>query len=152
VTVRTVIAVALAVGILGASLPAIESARVDHADARLDAEVSKLERIATSLARENAVVAACPARRQVTLSLPTRSWGTSGTETLDIPPDPGGRDVVWTPRGGSTTRRTFADVSLVAPPGFALETGGRHRLRLELDRASGVRVVVVTNAGRRWEP
>lgn len=144
-TVRTAVAVALAVAILAASLPAIQSARVTHADARIEAAVADLERAATALAAENAVVASDPARRRLPLTLPRRSWASSGTALLDVSPTPGGLDVTWLAAGGSRTNRTFDDVSVQARPSFAIETGGRHRLRLTLERRAGHRVVVVSH-------
>jgi hypothetical protein len=145
VTIRTAVAVALAVAILAASLPAIQAARVQHADARIEAAVADLERTARALAAENAVVGTAPARRGISLSLPTESWASSGTAVLDVPPAPAGTDVTWRAGGGSTTNRTFDDVSIVARPAFTLETGGRHRLRLALTRRAGQRVVVVSH-------
>jgi hypothetical protein len=152
VTVRTAVAVALAIAILAASLPAIQSARVDHADARIEAAVADLERTAGALAADNAVVETDPARRWLSLQLPTETWASSGTAELDVPPDPGETDVRWRAAGGPTRNRTFEDVAIAARPAFRLETGGRHRVRLTLTQRAGRRVVVVSHPATGGDP
>lgn len=149
--VRVAVAVALAAALLAVSLPEIERARVDHADARIAAEVDRLERVATALAADNDLVpdGGTPARTHLTLHLPERSWGASGTEAVRIPPPDADADVVWRATDGETRQRTVPDVELAGPPdGLVLGEGGRHRLLAELRRSEDGRTVRV----RRPEP
>lgn len=145
-TLRAAFTVALALALLAASLPAIESARVQHSEARIAVEVQRLERAATALAAENDVVdAGQPARARFTLHLPSRSWGESGVEQFRIPSRCATRDVVWSARGGRRQSRRMASVTLVgAAGGLEIADGGRSRLVLELRREGDRRVVVVS--------
>lgn len=146
-TIRTTVAVVLAMAILGASLPAIETARVQHADARVTAELDRLERAATALSAENDAVDDPPATARLTLHLPEESWGTRGLARLTVPRSRGGPDVTWTVAGGRNRTRAISSLELLAPEGFALRTGGRHRVVLELRERRGERVVIVRRTG-----
>lgn len=143
---RTVVAVALAVGLLAVSLPVVERARVDHSTATIAGELERVERTAEALAARNDVVPddGPPARTRVTLSLPVRSWGDSGVDTVRIPPEVDGPDAVWTAGGGDQRRRTFPDVRLRgAGDGLVLGDGGRQRVVLALREGDAGRTVVV---------
>lgn len=144
--VRTAVAVALAVGLVAASVPVVERARVDHSTATIAGEVERLERSAVALAAGNEVVpdGGSPARTRVTLSLPIRSWAESGVEAVRIQNGTGGPDVEWTATGGATRYRTFPDVRVSGPAdGLAIGEGGRQRLVLSLERRGDNRTVVV---------
>lgn len=136
--VRAVVAVALAAALLAATLPSVDRARVDHADARVAGEVERLERAATALAARNDLVDdGQPARTHLTLRLPERTWGTAPVDAFRIPAAGGEADVRWTVDGGRTRQRRLDGVDLSgSTDGLALRTGGRHRLALEL-RAGG---------------
>lgn len=145
-SVRTVVTVALAAAILAASLPAVDRARVQHADARVAGEVERLERAARALAAANDPVGddGQPARRHVTLRLPIGSWGATGLERLYVPPPAGTADVRWRVRGGETRSRHLADLHVAGPPeGLSVDDGGRRRVLLELCVRDGRRTVVV---------
>lgn len=146
-TIRVAVTVLLALAILGASLPAIEEARVQHADARVAAELDRLERVATGLAAENDVVPRRPARTAVTLHLPRGSWTTRALARLSVPRAPNATDVSWTVEGGTDRGAQFSEVALVAPDGLTLRTGGRQRVALELRRQGDRRVVIVRRTG-----
>ena len=152
-TLRVAVTVALALALLAASLPAIESARVQHSEARIAAEIQHLDRAATTLAAENdAVEAGQPARARLTLHLPSRSWGDSGVEQVRFPPACATREVVWSARGGRRQSHRVSSVALAgAAGGLVIADGGRSRLVLELRRERGRRLVVVrrprSNAG-----
>lgn len=145
-TLRVAFTVALALALLAASLPAIESARVQHSEARIAAEVQRLERAATALAAENDVVdAGQPARARFTLHLPSRSWGDSGVGQFRIQPRCATRDVVWSARDGRRQSHRLSSVTLAgAAGGLAIPDGGRSRLVLELRREGDRRVVIVS--------
>lgn len=144
-TIRAVVSVALAAALLAVSLPAVDRARIQHADARIAGEVDRLETVARSLARENDLVDhGPPASAGVTLHLPTQSWGASDVVGFRIRPPGATRDVSWRIRGGEQHARRLSGVTVAGPPtGLVLRDGGRHRLVLELRRRGGDRTVVV---------
>lgn len=143
-TVRATLTVALAVALLGASLPAVETARIQHSESRVVTEIQRLERTGTALGAENDVVeTGQPARTGFTLRLPSRSWGERGIEQFRLLPACATRDVVWTVRGGSERSHRFSTVRLSGPAdGLVISDGGRSRLVLELRREGDRRTVV----------
>ena len=144
-TLRVAVTVALALALLAASLPAIELARVQHSEARIAAEVQRLDRAATALAAESdAVETGQSARARFTLHLPSRSWGDSGVGQFRILPGCTTRDVVWSARGGRQQSHRLSSVSLAgATGGLRIADGGRSRLVLELRRQGDRRLVIV---------
>lgn len=149
-TIRAVVTVALAAAVLGASLPAVERVRVQHADARVAGEVERVEQAARALAaRNDPVPTGTPARHRLTLRLPVRTWGSSGLERFRVPPR-AAPDVTWRVRGGDTRSRHIPDVRLAGPPGgLAIDHGGRERVVLELQKREGGRYVVVRRPARQ---
>ena len=145
-TVRAAVSVALAVALLGASMPAVDRVRVQHADARIEGEVNRIQTVARSLSRANDVVGdgGSPARARVTVHLPVRSWGASQVSEFTVLPPGNRRDVQWQVRGGERRHRTLDGVTLAATgAGLTLHGGGRQRLLLELRRLNGERAVIV---------
>lgn len=135
-TIRTVVTVALAAAILAASLPAVERARVQQADARVAGELERLEQVARALVATNdPVTEGTPARQRVTLHLPVRSWGSAGLELFRVPPPGPGPDpeVTWQVRGGRPHARQLPRIRLAGPSdGLTIGDGGRQRVVLEL--------------------
>lgn len=147
---RVVLAVLTAAALLAVATPAVQSARVDHADARVAAELDEVERAGRLLSDRNEPAPGDDvpgARRVVTVSLPERTWGQAETEYLRLPPPnasgqstPGAGRTVWRVAGGTVHRRLLLSGDLVGPPG-GLELGpGRHRLRLQLGAGGRIRV------------
>jgi len=146
VTVRAAVSVALAAALLGASMPAVDRVRVQHADARIEGEVERLQTVARSVARSNDVVGdgGSPARARVTVHLPVRSWGASQVTEFTVLPPGDGAAVRWQVRGGERRHRTLNGVALAATgEELTVHEGGRQRLVLELRRLDGERTVVV---------
>lgn len=146
---RVVLAVLLAAALLGVALPVVDSARVTHADGQVRTELDHLETAARDLSEESDPVgpAGSGARVERSILLPEASWGRAGVERLTIP---GSADtpVRWRVDGGET-HTAWPSPPLVAPPdGLVLRDGGRHRLRLALERRDGQQVVVVSRADR----
>lgn len=142
-TIRTAVTVVLAMVLLAASLPALQAARISHADSRVAAAVERLGDAAAALAAENDAVDGRAAATRRTVHLPGASWGSSGLARLSVPGTANGTDVVWRVAGGTTRTRRFEAVDLVAPTAFAFEAGGRRQVRLELERIDGRRAVSV---------
>ena len=149
--IRVVLAVAVGAALLAAAVPAVETVRVSHADARLSGAVDRVEAAARSLAERNdAVTAPGGARRVLTLHLPRGTWGTAGVEHFAVRPHPlGNRTVVrWRVGGGETVERRL-DAVAIEPTGdgFTRRDGGRLRVRLVLLDRGEERVVRLSPDG-----
>lgn len=144
--VRVVLAVAFAVVLVGASTPAVERARVDTADARVESEVGALLDAARHLrAVSDPVPPGTPgARLVVTLSLPRATWGRAPLRRLTV-----GRDrVTWRVAGGHTqVRHGTHPIRGAGPDGrLVLDAGGTARLELRLVTVEGRATVVVAGS------
>lgn len=144
---RVVVAVALATALLGVSMPAVQTARVDYAHGRVDTELETLAMTATRLQERNdpSPPGIGGARRTIELHLPGATWTSAALAYLAVP-GPSGNLPPGTVRyrvadGRNRTRST--GVPLVGPPGGLRITGGRHRLVLEYTQREGKPVVVV---------
>lgn len=137
--VRVVLAALLAAALLGASLPAAETARVEHTDAAVDREADRLDRAALALVRSAEPTRAGDARRTVTLRLPARSWGHAGVAALELAD---GR-LRWRLPGGRWRERSLAAPVAVPEPIVARGNQRRLRLRLALVETEGGRAAVL---------
>jgi len=144
---RVVVAVALATALLGVSMPAVQSARVDHAHSRVAIELDTLAATAARLQERNdpAPPDVRGARRTVVLHLPGGAWTSADISYLVVPGPssdlPRGTVRYRVADGRERTRST--EVPLVGPPGGLRLTGGRHRLVLEYTQQAGEQVVLV---------
>ena len=147
-------AVAIATALLAVAVPAVETVRVTHAEARVAGALDRVETTARTLVERNDAVTdgGGGARRTITLNLPVGTYGTSGLEHLAVRPaaDGNGTVVRWRVDGGDTTRRRLDDVSIrAAAGGFVRRAGGRLRVRLVLVRRGDDRVVRLSPVGAR---
>jgi len=130
------------------SLPVVDSARVTHAERSVDTTLQRLDAAATELAAGNDALppGRAGARRQHTLRLPRRSWGSAELESLRFPAPSAEQPVRFRVAGGQETAARFS-VPVVGPPGgLTLQSGGRHRVVLRLQQREGRPVVVVSRA------
>jgi hypothetical protein len=163
---RPVLAVALAVALLSVTLPAVDTARAERADAQVASEVRRLAEQLRSLQRRDdpALTRSNGPRWYVTLELPRRSWTSDGVDYVAI--DAGRNETATGVRVG----RSVANGTLVAwqtdgrdrrlayLPSLAvraghdddepliLDGGGSHRLALSLVRTNATTSVTV------WRP
>lgn len=173
--VRTVLAVALATALLASVLPVVEDARTNRTEARLEATVGSVERVAHGLtAREDPVVSGRPASRVVTVSVPSESLSDAPVRYLSFGgapeanrsddttrPDDANRSADPTDApatrpanavyrvGEQPPRRVELDVRLLVEEPVVLGPG-RHRLRLSLVRTTegvGVRIRPLSAVG-----
>jgi len=132
VSVRVVLAVALAAALFAASAPAVDRARVAHSDAVLEREADRLAAGVDALTARSGP----GGRWVVTVRVPARSWGHAGGR-LAIG-DPAG--VSWRPAGGVSDA---ARLPLPVVEGVVLTEPGRHRLVVRLLERDGEPAVAV---------
>lgn len=145
--IRVLLAVALAVALLAASLPAIEHAGEERSDAFTRAAVEDLDAAVTDLARsEEAVAGAAGARRVVTVELPRPAFATAELRHLTI----SATNRSYSYRVAGRTRRTVrGTVPVYTTDGRPLElAAGPHRLVLRLVDVGGSRRVVIERVER----
>lgn len=142
---RVVLAVAMATALLGVTMPALDTVRVQHGDERVEMEVQRLERAAERLASDNdpPPPGMEGPRQELQLWLPVAGLHTAGVESLTIQPEDtehgevnltAGRTAVrWQVSGGPEQVRWLTDVELATRgKRLRLDDGGRQRLTLEL--------------------
>lgn len=114
--IRVVLAVLLSVALLGIALPVVDTARVDHSDARARAEASRLAATMDAFTRQADPVrnVTASAVRMHPVRLPARSWGDSGVESFRIVPGTPGQ-VAWRVADG-TTHRVRLPVAVATTP------------------------------------
>lgn len=141
--IRVVVAVLVALALVGASLPAVEHVGGDRSDAQARAAVHDLDTAATDLARsEEAVPGTRGARRVVTVTLPAEGVASAPVRRLAVEPE--GRRYRYRVDGRSP-RTVRGTVPVYTPDGEALvlQEAGSHRLVLALVDVGGSRRVVV---------
>jgi hypothetical protein len=129
---RYVLAVVVAVGLVGVALPAMERAELRHDGDRLGREARRLATATDRLAGRTDP----GARELVTVRLPERAPGAARYLWVDPLTD----TVRWRVQGGRE-RRLRVDADLLV--GVTLRGGGRHRLVVEHVRRGGRRGLVV---------
>lgn len=155
-TVRVALAVLLTVALVGATLPAVDAARVERSETQVRAEVDALVSEARALAEGSDATPAdvAPARRTVALDLPAEGFGSAPLRSLriDAPTVADARagetepaQISWRVGGGGEHARRVAGVRLLlASDGpLTLRGGGERRLSLSLVAVDGGRAVVV---------
>lgn len=153
--IRYVLAVALTVGLLLLSVPAIDAASERRTERQLEAATADLETAALSLfeSEEMAHASAPPPRRTVALSLPESSMTTAPVDTLRIERVHGETSIVTYAAEGRSERREAVTAPIVSRGSGANESaalGGAIGdvtvvLRLETD-AGGEPIVTIERA------
>lgn len=140
--IRAVLSVLVAVALLGASLPAVDDARVGRTETLVEADLRQLADEAAALAAESDAVETGPgARRVVALRVPGRDLTTAGA-TVELR---GKENVAVARIEGRERVRITLDVDLRTPGGpVRLAEPGTHRVVLELRRVDGDPVVVAS--------
>lgn len=138
---RVVLARLLAVAVVGASVPAVDSARVEATDSRLRGELTSVRAAVADLLVRDDPTRGPGARRVLTVRLPHRSWGQAGTARVAL----GGDVLAWRARSGSrhTLRLPARLRTTDEADALVLRRPGRHRLVLALVPDDGEPVVTV---------
>jgi len=156
---RAVMAVTLATALLAVSMPAIDGARADRADASARAAAERIESAARDLQATDGAVppGTAGARRVVTVRLPERTWTSERLQFLAVggrPDSPVAHDrtaVAWQVPGRTLQLRNCPGIRLEHRDGdddpLVLREPGRHRLVLRLVRVNGTRIVTVRRLG-----
>jgi hypothetical protein len=151
--IRAVLAVALAVALFAATLPALDDARADRSATVLRTEAASLERAARSLVTgEDATSGGVPgARRRVRFRVPAATWATAGVAWVRVGGPGGDRNRVTyrvASDGGEVRTVRLRGLRVRTPGGpVRLREAGEHVLSLSLRRDGGP-VVVVRRGGR----
>lgn len=143
--IRAVLAVCLAVALLGVAVPAVENASRDHSASVADAELDRLRATLADLAAtDDALPAHSPgARRLVTLRIPTPDLAAAPLAYLAVGGVPEAASGESTPEApdrlayrlrGGEPRTVSVPVDLHTPgeDPLVLRSPGRHRVRCEL--------------------
>jgi hypothetical protein len=159
---RVVVAVALAVALLAVSLPALETARADRSEHRVEGEIDGLAAAIEDVhARESAVRAgSAGARRVVTLRVPAQSWTDAGIEYVAIGGRPDRSDVddrnstvlAWRVTGREPRERRIPDVTVAGDTvgdsgSVVIREPGVHRLSVSLTECGNGTAIVVRRLG-----
>ncbi|WP_224269887.1 DUF7311 family protein [Haloprofundus salinisoli] len=145
---RLVVAVALAVALVAASLPAVDAAREERTKARLDAELTRVADAARSLpeTEDAAGDTSLAARRVVAVSVPERSLTTASVDYVEL----AGGDVSvgasfsYRLAGREETTHRLTGVPLSTPTGpVRLSATGTQRLALSLVERGRGRLVTL---------
>jgi hypothetical protein len=159
VIVRTLLAVAVAVALVGMSQSAIESAARERTATLVGEEVDRFVDRARSLVDTDDAVSGPGSRRIITLPLPARDRTVAGVEQLVVHPLAGAEApataanasaVSWTVRGGTRHWRAIDGLSVRTRDGkpLPLREPGAHRLVLSLGGSNANPRVLVRRYGR----
>lgn len=146
-SVRTVLAVVLAVAVCSVSYPAIDDARTTRAEYRADRELASVSRSLVDLEDESAVPLGDPgARSVVALSLPRASATTAGIEYVAIGGVPETRDP-HDPRDTPHAKDDYGDVFA-----YRVEGGSSHVRHVPFDLRVAASAPDDADGGRRLAP
>lgn len=153
--VRTILAVILAAVLVGASLPAIESASRDRTATAVEREVDAVLERATSLVETDDATRGPGARRIVTVHLPAADRTSAEVDSLAFEPsvddsvrshETNASAVSWAVAGGTHNRRVVERIDIETRDGdpMVLSDPGRHRLVLSLRGSNAAPRVLFT--------
>ncbi|WP_267642527.1 DUF7311 family protein [Haloarchaeobius amylolyticus] len=135
-SVRTVVAVVLALALLAATLPALDAARETRSDQQVAADLHRLEVAGEGLLATEDATPGPGARRVVTVRLPADGWTTREVAWVSVGGVPGEPDaqVLAYRLAGGPVREVRVGVAFRTPGGrpLVLEGSGEHRLVLTL--------------------
>lgn len=139
--VRTLLTVVVATALLGASLPALDDARVDRTERRLDASATRLTDVAAGLVATDDPVpmGARGASRTVVVTLPSAGVADARAASLSVGglPNASHPSTVGYRVAGQPPRRLDTGVRFVTGERPLVLSPGRHTLRLTLVRVEG---------------
>lgn len=140
---RLVLAVAVMTALLGATAPALSTARADAANSAVERQ---LDDLAAELDRLVAADDATPngdARRVVELRLPPRTYTNAGVDHLRFETRAGVGLATWQVESRTRTKRLVGVPVRTTDSTQRLEEPGTHRLVFALTRSDGRRVLTV---------
>lgn len=149
--IRTVLAVVLAIALLTATLPAIETVRVDRVDHSVSQDLATIEHSSTELLTTEERIDGPGAQRVVSVSVPPRGLVTADLQYIELTADAFTYKI-----SGQSARTVRPDAPIVRP-----DAAGPLRITTSTDillrpiRDNGTRKVVMTRIGvslNRSEP
>ena len=142
--VRLVIAVVITAALIGASMPAVQTVRIDHADATVARQLDTLSTRLQAMVERDDPALGPGAQLRVDIRLPHRSFVRSRITALSFRTDNNTTVATWRAGDRGWTRRRLVDFPLrSAGTDLALHTAGTHRLVFGYRIADERRVVTV---------
>jgi hypothetical protein len=140
---RLVLAVAVMTALVGATAPALSTARADAANSTMERQLTELATELETLAEGDDATANGDARRAVEIRLPTRTYTSAGVRYLQFTERSGVGVATWGVESREQTEQ-LVDIPIRTTSSTArLEEPGTHRLVFVLTRAEGQRVLTV---------
>lgn len=140
---RLVLAVAVTTALIGATTPALSTARADAADGTMERQLDELAAELETLIDTDDATPAGDAQRVVEIRLPARTHTSAGVDHLRFRERAGVGVATWRVKSRERTER-LVDIPIRPPaPAGRLEEPGPHRLVFVLTRSGGRRVLTV---------
>jgi hypothetical protein len=140
---RLVLAVAVMTALIGATAPALSTARADAASGTMERQLDELGAELTMLVETDDATPNGDARRAVELRLPARTYTNAGVRRLQFTERAGVGVATWTVESRKQTEQLVGIPIRTTAGTDRLEEPGTHQLVFVLTRSDGQRVVMV---------
>ncbi|MDS0220684.1 hypothetical protein NDI54_04875 [Haloarcula sp. S1AR25-5A] len=140
---RLVIAVAVMTALLGATAPALSTARADAASSVMERQQSELAADLATLVETDVATADGDARRAVEIRLPARTYTNAGVDYLQFETRAGVGVATWQVGSRKRTERLVETPIRTTASTDRLEESGVHRLVFVLTRSDSQRILTV---------
>jgi len=140
---RLVLAVAVMTALVGATAPALSTARADAASGAMERQLDELRAELTTLLETDDATANGDARRAVEIRLPPRTYTNAGVSHLRFAERAGVGVATWTVESRRQTERLVGIPIRTTASTDRIEEPGTHRLVFALTRSGGQRMLWV---------
>jgi hypothetical protein len=140
---RLVLAVAVMTALVGATAPALSTARADAASGAMERQLGELEAELTMLVETDDATPNGDARRVVEIRLPAQTYTNAGVSQLQFTERAGVGVATWTVESRKQTEQLVGIPIRTTAGTDRLEEPGTHQLVFVLTRSDGQRVLTV---------
>lgn len=140
---RLVLAVAVMTALIGATAPALSTARADAASGTMEGQLDELGAELTRLVETDDATPNGDARRVVEIQLPARTYTNAGVSRLQFTERAGVGVATWTVASQKQTERLVGIPIRTTVGADRLKEPGTHRLVFVLTRSDGQQVLTV---------
>ncbi|KOX93773.1 DUF7311 family protein [Haloarcula rubripromontorii] len=140
---RLVLAVAVMTTLVGATAPALSTARADAASGTMERQVDELRTELTRLVETDAATANGDAQRTVAIRIPAGTYTNAGVSQLQFAERGGVGVATWTVESRKQTERLVSIPIRTTAATDRLDEPGTHRLVFVLTRSNGQRMLRV---------